>query len=344
MKNLILTLLLFFSFTVNAAENPLGAGDMLRISVYGNPDLTTETRVNESGEINFPLVGEVSLGDKSVSQAEKIIASQLEKMGFLRQPQVNIIVTEFSSLQISVLGNVYNPGRIPLNKPTTITDVLAQAGGISPSGSDLVTIISFINGKSVKTSVDIRDIFDNKQMDIPVSVGDVVYVHGSQISVLGNVGRPGKYSVTNDTRTITDFLALAGGISPQGSDTITIIQNNVDNGAIETIKTELNIDELFQSNKISLNNFELSRGDVIYVPREPTFYIYGEVNRSGSYRLEADMTVAQALAVGGGVTLRGTESGIKIKRNIDGKIETIDADTSTQIETDDVIYIKESLF
>jgi polysaccharide export outer membrane protein len=75
------------------------------------------------------------------------------------------------------------------------------------------------------------------------------------------------------------------------------------------------------------------------------FYIYGEVQRAGAYRLEAEMTVQQALSVGGGTTRRGTQRGLKIhRRTPDGQLLKIDADLFDQVQPEDVIYVKESLF
>jgi polysaccharide export outer membrane protein len=81
------------------------------------------------------------------------------------------------------------------------------------------------------------------------------------------------------------------------------------------------------------------------VRRAPVFYIYGEVQRAGAYRLEPEMTVQQALSVGGGVTPRGTQRGLKIHRKTpDGQVLKIDADLTDQVRAEDVIYVKESLF
>jgi len=75
------------------------------------------------------------------------------------------------------------------------------------------------------------------------------------------------------------------------------------------------------------------------------FYIYGEAQRPGSYRLQRNMTVMQALSMGGGLTSRGTQRGIQIKRkDANGTIVTINADLSEELLPDDVVYVKESLF
>ncbi len=86
-------------------------------------------------------------------------------------------------------------------------------------------------------------------------------------------------------------------------------------------------------------------GDIINVARQPMFYIYGEVQRPGAFRLEQGMSVVQALSLGGGLTARGTQRGIKILRRDDkGAMQELDAQLADPVKKDDVIYVKESLF
>ena len=340
MKKLLFILLLCTS-TLLAADNPLGAGDMLRITVYDNPDLTTETRVTSDNTINFPLIGEVNVAGKSLPQVEKLIANELENQGFLRQPQVNILVTEFLSQQVSILGNVSEPKRIPLHRNVTLTEVLAMAGGIKELGSDTVSIISKNSGKPDKEKLNLTEILSGTRSDVMVSPGDIIYVHGLQVSVLGAVNRPGKFPITDESSTVSDFIALAGGISSSGSDEVTVTRNNAEHQEKHTV---INLNEMFTSEN-ALQNMVLQEGDVIYVPREPKFYIYGEVNNSGAYRYEKNMTVFQALAIGGGLSPRGTEKGLTLKRkNPEGEFETHKVSGTTIIQKDDVIYVKEALF
>ena len=105
----ILVLLSFCASAEGARDYVLGAGDMVRITVYGSPDLTTETRVAANGGITFPLLGEVQVGGIAASEAEKIIAGRREQEGFVKQPQVNLVVLQFQSQMVSVLGDVYKP-------------------------------------------------------------------------------------------------------------------------------------------------------------------------------------------------------------------------------------------
>lgn len=324
----------------------LGAGDLVRISVYGSPDLLTEARLTAGGTITFPLIGELVLGGLSPAMSEKKIADQLEKGGFVKKAQVNLVVTQYQSQFVSVLGDVYKPGKFPLDRPSTLSDVLAMAGGVTPNGSDMVTLISNKAGKTSKQSYDLRDLLKNSdesadsQVNNPfVSNDDIVYVNAREVSVLGQVNRPGKYSVASGVRTVIDFLSQAGGVAPSGADNIIVITKR--NG--KTLKQEIDVDQLYKKGDTSFN-FELADGDSIYVPRTPVFYIYGEVQRPGAFRLERNMNVAQALSTGGGLSQRGTERGIKIKRNMHGNLKTINAKSGDLLQPDDILYISESLF
>ena len=135
-----------FATTVYAAENnhdyPLGPGDVLRIQVFQNPDLTTETRVSETGLITYPLIGNVEVGGLPVTAAEKKIAAALKNGGFVRQPQVNIIVLQMRGNQVSVLGQVNRPGRFPLETVSRVSDMLAMAGGATPTGDDSAIVMA----------------------------------------------------------------------------------------------------------------------------------------------------------------------------------------------------------
>lgn len=320
----------------------LGAGDTVRVTVYGSPDLTTETRISAAGTLTFPLLGDVAVGGLSTALAEKKIATNLEEGGFVKQPQVNIVVLQFQSQTVSVLGEVNRPGRYPLDRPSTLTDVLAMASGATANGSEIVTVTSLRDGKPEKREYDLREWFDRGQASQNPSVhgDDIIFVTAREVSVLGQVVRPGKYSVMSGVRNVGDFLSMAGGIAPTGADTIVI--SIVRDGKVD--KREIDVDQLFRSGDTAAN-IELRGGDMIYVPRYPQFYIYGEVQRPGAFRLERNMTVAQALSVGGGLTPRGTESGIVIKRrDAKGNVQEIEPQSSDIVQADDVIQISESLF
>lgn len=349
---IIVTIMLLVSAITTAEESVnsapetkrdyiLGAGDLVRIGVYGSPDLLTEARLSAAGSINFALIGEVVLGGLSPQLAEKQIADLLEKGGFVKKPQVNLVVLQFQSQFISVLGDVYKPGKYSLDRPSTLSDVLAMAGGTTPNGSDMITLIRNSDGKTTKQNYDLRDLVNKADpaSNPPLLGDDIVYVNAREVSVLGQVNRPGKYSVASGVRTVIDFLSQAGGVSAGGADSIIVITKR--DGKTE--KREIDIDQLYRKGDTSAN-FELADGDSIYVPRTSVFYIYGEVQRPGAFRLERNMNIAQALSTGGGLSPRGTERGIKIKRNVDGKLKILDASSGDLLKPDDIVMVRESWF
>lgn len=108
-------------------------------------------------------------------------------------------------------------------------------------------------------------------------------------------------------------------------------------------KQEVDIPSLFLSKDTS--DVFVVAGDQIYVHRAPVYYIYGEVQRASSYRVERNMTVVQALAQGGGPTIRGTQRNIKLYRRSDaGTIEKTTPKMTELIKPDDVLFVEESLF
>jgi polysaccharide export outer membrane protein len=236
----------------------MGTGDVLRITVYGQPDLTTEARVGESGNISFPLIGDVKMAGVTPAQGETEIAQRLSKGGFINEPFVTLNVLQYRGQQVSVLGRVNRPGKHNLERVSRLTDVLALAGGIAADGADTVTLVRTRDGKP-----EYRDI---------------------------------------------DVIAL---FQPGGEASNELVQD----------------------------------GDIINVSRQPMFYIYGEVNRPGAFRLEQNMSVVQALSMGGGVNARGTQRGLRImRRDENGAMQELEAQLADPVKKDDVIYVKESLF
>lgn len=199
----------------------LGSGDVIRINVYQNQDLSLETRINESGVISYPLLGQVTLGGLSVTEAERSIANGLLKGNFLRQPQVSILVMQVRGNQVSVLGNVSRPGRYPLEMAgMRLSELLALAGGVSQGGADVVTLSGVRQGKPVRVSVDIAALFTgvSNQEDPVVLNGDTLYVDRQPlVYIFGEVQRPGAMRLERGM-TLMQVLAGGGGLTQRGTE------------------------------------------------------------------------------------------------------------------------------
>ena len=239
-------------------EYRLGPGDVVKIQVYQNSDLTLEARVTENGNISLPLIGIVRIGGMTIASAEQTIAKALRDGGFIQKPQVTIIVQHMRGNQISILGQVNKPGRIALETVNMrITEILALAGGISSGGADVVILTGVRDGKPFRREIEIAGMFLNNRFE--------------------------------------DDLVVVGG-------------------------------------------------DTIYIHRAPMFYIYGQVNKPGSFRIERGMTVRQALAQAGGPSSRGTERRLGLyRRGAGGTVELLSSDLNDLVQPDDVYYVRESL-
>ena len=168
----------------------------------------------------------------------------------------------------------------------------------------------------------------------------LLQIRGNQVSVLGQVNRPGRFPLEIANTRLSDMLANAGGATVNGDDIAIVV--GMRNGKL--FRKKIDIPSIFLDDKLQ-DNIVLQGGDSIYVHRAPVFYIYGEAQRPGAYRIERDMTVMQALAQGGGPTARGSEKRLRLHRKSpDGSVQLIEPQWTDPVLPNDVIYVKESLF
>lgn len=165
-------------------------------------------------------------------------------------------------------------------------------------------------------------------------------VRNNQVSVLGQVARPGRFPLDTAGTRVSDMLASAGGTIPGGDDIA--ILTGFRNG--QPYRQQIDIPALFLTGNVAAD-LVLQGGDTLYVHRAAVFYIYGEAQRSGAYRIERDMTVMQAIAQGGGTTSRGSEKRLRLhRRGADGRMQQLEAALSDPVLPNDVLFVKESLF
>lgn len=237
----------------------LGAGDVVRVSVYQNQDLTLETRITESGTISYPLLGQVRLGGLSVPQAEKVIADGLKNGNFVRQPQVSILVTQVRGNQASVLGMVNRPGRYPIEQNgMRLSELLATAGGIAQGGSDQVVLSGMRDRKPLRVVIDVPLLFAQSGgvNDPVIANGDTVYVERMpMVYIYGEVQRPGAMRLERDM-TVLQGLASGGGLTQRGTEKGLRLHRRGADGKVQILQPGMN--DLLQN------------GDVIYL-RESLF-------------------------------------------------------------------------
>lgn len=318
------------------ADYTLGTGDFVKVTVYGDAELTREIRIAENGILTFPLIGEVKVGGLSTVEAEKKIAEQLQRGGFIASPQVSVVVIQFLSKTVSVLGGVLKPGRYPVTRPSDVKDMIAEAGGITPDGSEIVTVVR----GDKRSEFDLYDVINNHANDdVNVVGGETIYVSSRDVAVVGQLLRPAKYGIQGGMRKISDFISVAGGPTEFAGETMFYTTSVSGTPVTE----QINIDELFKAPN-SAQNKQVFPGDVLYVPKAPQVYVYGEVQRPGMYKIDKNMTVMQAIAKAGGLTMRGTQRSVKLHRKNEQNEVVKQAPSLTSVlQDEDVLYIEESL-
>lgn len=187
----------------------------------------------------------------------------------------------------------------------------------------------------------VEEALRNGQFLVDPHVTIAVLVGKSQrVSVLGEVHTPGRYVIDPNT-SIFDLLAQAGGTTENSADVIYVLRQDA---AGNVKRYPINLKAL-GDRTTSKSATTLQSGDEILVPRAEQFYIYGEVNTPNKYRIEPGMTVIQAIARAGGITPRGSDRRVDIRRiGKDGKYVIIHARPGDLLQPDDVIRVKESIF
>ncbi|HYF43833.1 MAG TPA: polysaccharide export protein EpsE [Ramlibacter sp.] len=168
----------------------------------------------------------------------------------------------------------------------------------------------------------------------------MLQVRGNQVAVLGQVNKPGRFPLETFNVRVSDMLAAAGGVTPMGDDVL--IVTGTRNG--QPFRKVIDIPGLFLNSR-SQDDILLAGGDTLYVNKAPVYYIYGEAQRPGPYRIERGMTVQQALAQGGGPTARGSSNRLRLTRTgPDGRTIETDAKLTDPVQPGDVLFVRESLF
>jgi len=166
-------------------------------------------------------------------------------------------------------------------------------------------------------------------------------VRGNQVAVLGQVSRPGRFPLETFNTRVSDMLAAAGGATAMGDD-ILIVTGQREGKPFRKV---VDIPALFLNPK-SDEDILLAGGDTLFISKAPVYYIYGEAQKAGAYRIERGMTVMQALAQGGGPTIRGSQNRLRLHRRdaVTGKVVETVPQLTDQVRADDVIYVRESIF
>lgn len=219
-----ISLLLIFSVTTVFAgedEYKLGPGDIIKVTVYGHPDLTTTLRLDSDGTILFPLVGQLNVNGQTTMETVDEIAHALSG-DYVVNPQVSVFVEKFQSKKVVIIGEVVKPGMYEMSGPTTLFELISLAEGLKSGAGTMVTIRRGASpekpgGELIK--VNLKEIIETGQasVDVPLVDGDTITVPiAGMIYVTGEVNSPSAYRLERGT-TVIKAITMAGGFTPLAS-------------------------------------------------------------------------------------------------------------------------------
>jgi polysaccharide biosynthesis/export protein len=239
----------------------IGSGDLVRLDVYGRPEVSGKHVVGPDGMITVPLVGDVFISDLT---REAAVQALNERLGaYFTRPHSTLAVEEYTSNQVTVLGRVERAGMQKFGHPPTLAEVLANAGAMPILDKQAtLTRAAIMRGREKLIWVDLKALLNgDPAYNIRMKKGDIVYIPESSdtaVYVLGAVTKPGSYRLT-PRMTVLDALAQAGGAT-ENAEATRIGVYRAGAKKVEIIDMAVLIDP---SRRV---NYALEDGDVIMVP------------------------------------------------------------------------------
>jgi polysaccharide export outer membrane protein len=254
---IVLTLLCSGSFgNAFTRDYVVGEGDLLRITVYDNPDLLTIVRIGGEGTILFPLLGQVKVAGLSIALVAKRVEERLSD-GYIVSPQVSVFIEEYRSQRVTITGQVRSPGLYELKGTTTFLELLSKAGDLTSDAGDKAFIKRKPEppGKGERNiTIDLKRLVEkgDTSQDIPVVDGDSIYiVKAGTFYVTGEVKSPASYKF-DEGMTVFKAITKAGGFTDRAS-----------TGRVKIIRKVKGKEEIFERAK---GDEPILPDDVIVVP------------------------------------------------------------------------------
>ena len=313
----VMTLLGAASLSTSHQSYRLGSNDIIRVQVYGEEDLTVESKVDGDGNIHFPLLGVVSVAGKTIQELQDYLAGRLAH-GYVREPRVTAYVFKYRNIYVS--GEVTKPGGYPYEEALTVQKAITMAGGITEKadrGGGL-RVVRSVNGQEEALPV--------KPDSLLLPDDTIVVLEGQRIYVSGEVKLPGRY-LYEKTMTVRKALSLAGGRSERG-----------ENGSIKVTRLANGVAETLV---VHPDAAVLPDDIIVAEPHDYKFYTSGEVKSPGGYPYKDGLTVHKAIAMAGGLTEKAERENLRVLRRTNAGEETLPVKLDALVLPDDIIVVAE---
>ncbi len=301
-----------FAATQGADTYEIGPGDVLKIVVLGQAEMSGSYTVDGEGMLTYPILGKIKAAEHTTAELERKVTRLLTDGRYLRRPQVSVAVADFGSQKVFVMGEVQRPGQYALKADRSLLSLLADVGPLGPNAGHEVIVIR-------------APAATPPQPPSEASLGPE-FPAEQQGAEAGGV-EASETPVTEPT--------------PEPSPSPT---------AVPGLPFVLPGSEVFRVRLLELmsgnpeKNLPLRARDTVYFPKASHVYVTGSVARPGPYRFEEGMTVLQVLTMAGGATDRGSSGRAKLVRIVDGKKVERKAKPAEIVLPEDTLFVPERFF
>ena len=280
------------SLPLEAPKLAIGPGDVLDVEVFDTPELSMPSaRVSQTGQVNLPVLGTVEVAGLNAEQAAQRIEAQMRERGIMLDPQVTVTVVEFTTQGATLLGEVRSPGVYPTFGGRRLLDMIALAGGVTPTAGKTVSIVH----RDDPGHAEIINLVPNAlalgaQENPMILPGDTVMISkASVVYILGAVNRPGGYLINNNERlSLMQALTMAGGWDKAAALSKARLIRKVPEGHKEFM---LDLKHVLNGRQADV---ALKDGDILFLPES--------LGKTFAYRgVDVVVAAAQSAAVYGGI-------------------------------------------
>lgn len=241
----------------------ISSGDLLHITVFDVPEMTQEVRIGAKGEAQMALIGNIDLAGLTGEEAAEAIARELRNRKLLLSPQVNVLIKEFASQGVSVIGEVQHPGVYQVLGSRSLLDLISMAGGLTNAADTRITVKQR-RGSEQTITVKLKNDDPDASLanNVQIYPGDLIVVpRAGIVYVLGDVNRPGGFVMQDSGKiTLLQALAQAGGASKSASLSKAVLMSKNAQGYATT---KLHVGKI---EKGEAPDLELHANDILFVP------------------------------------------------------------------------------
>ena len=294
----------------------IGPNDVIRIQVFGEEDLTVESRVGGDGKLNYPLLGVLQVGGQTTEALQAELTKRLAD-GYVRMPKVSVSIVRHRNVYVT--GEVKAPGGFPFEDGLTAQKAITMAGGFTEKAAKAVLSITRRTANQEGTL--------SAQLDTALLPDDLIVVGQLQkFYLMGEVTRPGQYP-HEDLLTVKKAVSLAGGFTEKAEKLPLRVTRGTQSGA--------------QTLAIGQDELVLPSDILAVGSHNHKVYISGEVRTPGAYPYSENISIQKALTLAGGVTEKADREDLTVRRIVDGQERTLVLKLDALVEPEDLIVVPE---